>query len=496
MSLSSYNKKRNFNTTPEPKGVVQKTNKFRFVVQKHQARALHYDFRLELGGTLKSWAVPKGPSPDPSQKRLAVMTEDHPVSYLTFKGTIPEGNYGAGKMEIWDTGTFQPVNAEHKPISEKEALKALKKGDLKFDLKGKQLKGEYVLARLKDSDKNWLLIKHRDKEVRKSASQKVRKSGNPKVGKSKTFSLINDDNKKNESTRIGKDVVAITNRQKIYWPDEGYTKGDMIDYYDSVSEFILPHLKGRPLSLKRNPNGIRDSGFFHKDAGENAPEFVEVYPTYSESSKKTIDYIVCNNKASLLYVANLGCIEINPWNSTTKKPDHPTWLVIDIDPSQKNKFSEVVDTALATKKILDKAGIKGYCKTSGASGLHVYIPMKNKYSYEVVRDFAHIIASLVQQELPRITTLERSLSKRGPKIYIDFLQNRPSQTLAVAYSLRPVPGAHVSAPLDWKEVNHRLHPSQFDIRNMKQRLSKKGDLFKTVLTETTSIEKALKALKM
>ena len=214
-------------------------------------------------------------------------------------------------------------------------------------------------------------------------------------------------------------------------------------------ENFLPYLKDRPLSLKRNPNGINDKGFYHKDAGENVPSFVDVFKIKVESNNKIIDYIVCNNKATLLYVVNLGCIEINPWNSTTKKPGHPTWMVIDIDPSDENTFTEVVDTALDTKMILDKAGVKCYCKTSGASGLHVYIPFKNKYDYETVKDFAHIIATLVQEQLPQTTTLERSLSKRGPRIYIDWLLNRTGQTLASVYSLRPVPGATVSAPLDW-----------------------------------------------
>jgi len=296
--------------------------------------------------------------------------------------------------------------------------------------------------------------------------------------------------------KIGKYVVTITNRKKIYWPDDGFTKGDVIDHYDKMAEYILPHLKGRCLSLKRNPNGINDKGFYHKDAGENAPSYVDVFKVKSESNNKIIDYIVCNNKATLLYVANLGCIEINPWNSTTKKQGNPTWMAIDIDPSDKNKFTEVVDTALAVKMVLDKAGISSYCKTSGASGLHVYVPLKNKYDYVTVRDFAHVIASLVQEQLPGTTTLERSLSKRGPKIYIDYLQNSAGQTLASVYSIRPVPGACVSTPLEWKEVNHPLSPQQFTIENIFQRVKKKGDLFLPVLNESNSIDKALKELNV
>jgi bifunctional non-homologous end joining protein LigD len=302
--------------------------------------------------------------------------------------------------------------------------------------------------------------------------------------------------KEKSEIKIGKNIVTITNRKKIYWPGEGFTKGNVIDHYDKMADHILPHLKGRCLSLKRNPNGINDKGFYHKDAGENAPLYVDVFKVKSESNNKIIDYIVCNNKATLLYVANLGCIEINPWNSTTKKIGNPTWMVIDIDPSDKNKFTEVVDTALAVKMVLDKAGISSYCKTSGASGLHVYVPLKNKYDYVTVRGFAHIIASFAQEQLPEITTLERSLSKRGPKIYIDYLQNSAGQTLASVYSIRPVPGASVSTPLEWKEVNHQLSPQQFTIENIFQRVKKKGDLFLPVLNESNSIDKALKGLNV
>ena len=302
--------------------------------------------------------------------------------------------------------------------------------------------------------------------------------------------------KEKSEIRIGKYSVTISNRKKIYWPDEGFTKGDVIDYYNKIAGYILPHLKGRCLSLKRNPNGINDKGFYHKDAGKNAPAYVDVFKVKSESNDKIIDYIVCNNKATLLYVANLGCIEINPWSSTTKKIGHPTWIVIDIDPSDKNTFTEVVDTALAVKMVLDKAGISSYCKTSGATGLHVYVPLKNKYEYAIVRDFAQIIASLAQEQLPGITTLERSLSKRGPRIYIDWLQNSGGQTLASVYSLRPVPGATVSTPLEWKEVNHKLSPKQFTIKNIFQRLKKKGDIFLPVLNESNSITNALKKLKI
>ncbi|MEO6538768.1 MAG: DNA polymerase domain-containing protein, partial [Ferruginibacter sp.] len=270
---------------------------------------------------------------------------------------------------------------------------------------------------------------------------------------------------------------------------------DVIDYYQKIAAYILPYLKDRPESLKRNPGGIMDAGFFHKDAGEEAPSFVKSIPLYSESTKKDIDYIICNNNATLAYMNNLGCIEINPWNSTTKKLDYPDYLIIDIDPSDKNNFEQVIETALAFKTILDKAGAECFCKTSGSSGLHIFLPMGKKYSYETVKDFAHLVCTMVQEILPRFTSLERNLAKRGNKnIYLDYLQNRRGQTLACAYSLRPKKGATVSAPLHWREVKKGLHPSQFNIKNIFARLKKEGDLFKGVLGKAVDLNKCLEKL--
>jgi bifunctional non-homologous end joining protein LigD len=265
-------------------------------------------------------------------------------------------------------------------------------------------------------------------------------------------------------------------------------------YYDAIADTILPYLKNRPLSLKRNPNGILDKGFYHKDAAEEGPEWLKSFEEYAESSNKTVNYIVCNDKATLLYLANLGCIEMNPWNSTTRTPDKPTYLMIDIDPSGKNTFDQVITVAQAVQEVLNRSGATSYCKTSGATGIHVYVPLNAKYTYEVAREFAHIVASLVHEQLPGITSLERSLKKRGNKIYVDFLQNSKGQTLASAYSLRPVPDASVSTPLLWKEVKAGLHPSQFTIHNIEKRIRKLGDIFYMVLKKGNDLKGCLKNL--
>lgn len=294
--------------------------------------------------------------------------------------------------------------------------------------------------------------------------------------------------------RVDGHDLRLTHQSKVYWPKSGITKGDVIAYYEAIYPYIIPYLKDRPESLKRNPDGIGNKGFFHKDAGQAAPSWVKHIPLYSESSKKDVDYIVCNDKATLLYLNNLGCIEINPWNSRVKKLDNPDYLILDIDPSEKNTFDDVIDAALAIKEVLDKAGAKGYCKTSGASGLHIYVPLHAQYDYDHARDFAEIVARLASEKLPRITTLERSLSKRKNRIYLDYLQNSRGQTLASAYSLRPVEGATVSTPLTWKEVKPGLHPSAFTISTIAKRLAKTGDLFAGVLKEKTNLNTCLKKL--
>jgi bifunctional non-homologous end joining protein LigD len=512
MSLSTYKKKRRFNETPEPSGKAKAKSgkKLSFVVQRHDASHLHFDFRLEVNGVLKSWAVPKGPSLNPSDKRLAVMVEDHPLAYGKFEGEIPEGNYGAGTVEIWDNGTYTLV--EDESTDQKAIEKQLAKGSLKFIMHGKKLKGSFALVRLKDG-KNWLLMKHKDdyavdeaydpdegrKEktsTKKAAKKSARKTSAVKraprkVLSKKTATVVKDED---TSIKIGGHTLKLSNLTKLYWPDEHITKGDLINYYVTIHKYILPYLKDRPQSLRRNPNGIGDSGFFHKDVGDAAPDWVKHQPIYSEGAKKDIDYIICNNLATLTYLNNLGCIEINPWNSTLKHLDNPDYLIMDIDPGEKNTFNEVIDTALVIKEILDRAGAPCYCKTSGASGLHVYIPLHAAYSYDEVRDFAQLIALLTEQQLPDTTTTERSLNKRKGRLYIDYLQNKRGQTLASVYSVRPVQGACVSTPLSWKEVKHGLKPTDFTIFNIKERVEKKGDLFGGVLKERINLAKCLKAL--
>ena len=314
-------------------------------------------------------------------------------------------------------------------------------------------------------------------------------------------SAVRSDNKKKKSAMMETEIkagtrkVQITHPDKVFFPDEGYTKGDVINYYNTVYPCIIRYMKDRPESLLRMPNGIKEAGFFHKDAGLTGPDWVKSIPLFSESADKEINYIICNDRATLLYMANLGCIEMNPWNSRLKHLDRPDYLVMDIDPSEKNTFEQVIETANVIKEILDKAGAPSFPKTSGATGIHVYVPLGAKYTYDQCKDFAHMIAMMTQSALPSFTSLERSLSKRGKdNIYIDFLQNRKGQTLSCAYSLRPKAGATVSTPLEWSEVKSGLHPSNFTMNNIMDRIQKKGDIFSGVLLKGIDMKKCISRL--
>lgn len=845
MSLKEYNKKRDFKQTSEPAGIPENSGeKLRFVVQRHAASHLHYDFRLEMDGVLKSWAIPKGPSLNPKDKRLAMMVEDHPFSYRTFEGTIPKGNYGAGEVEIWDEGWYEPLNKIKGKTDDLVMRAELHKESLKFVMHGKKLQGEFALVKIKNSDdgKSWLLIKHKDdfatdfydaeentsenskvtaalkKKSEKDVSEntarsyknyapalskekKLKKFIEPMLAKpldNKPFDskdwafeikwdgyraiadlrdgiqlysrngldfsakfkkivnqlglqqhemvldgeLVAYDNmgkpnfqwlqnigekpntpiifqvfdllflnghstrsltyierkellkdalketdnikfcdhilekgkeffklaekmglegiiaKKTDSTykdgirssewlkiktqqtdeviicgftepkgsrkhfgslilgnyidgeltfsghigtgfsdktlkelykvmqplivekspfktlpktngkatwlkpeliaeikysektkdgifrhpvflhlredkevsdlkedqqtpeqpmekkstkpvktavttreneaktKIGKQEVKLTNQNKIYFPKDNVSKGDVVAYYQSVAEFILPHLKNRAQSLNRFPNGIDGMSFYQKDAADETPDWIETHKIYSDSNDKYINYIICNDAATLAYLNNLGCIEMNVWTSRIDDIENPDYLVLDLDPSDNNTFEDIITTANEVKNVLDKAKIEGYPKTSGSSGIHIYIPMGRQYSFEQVKNFGHLLMQQVQKALPEITTLERSLQKRDKgKIYLDYLQNRRGQTLASAYSLRPKNGAPVSMPLEWNEVKSGLKPTDWNIENALSRIEKKGDLFLPTLKKGIDMLKALDNLQ-
>ena len=905
MGLTEYKRKRSLKKTPEPAGGKPAGKTLQFVVQMHAASRLHYDFRLELNGVLLSWAIPKGPSLNPADKRLAMHVEDHPFDYKDFEGVIPEGNYGAGAVIVWDRGTYEPLeHVRSKTEQQKILARDFEKGSLKFRLDGEKLKGEFALVKMKGREANsWLLIKHRDefasnedvaemdtsvvsgktleevaassesktwksnrsssrpvKQAAKKGARKLARKITPSVkaapekkdpkavseilrrldkkkkskipadvspmlatlvnkpfdhedwryevkwdgfraiaymnkGKvdirsrnNKDFNkkfypvfntlrdwninavvdgeiIVIDDNgtpdfnalqqwrseadghlvfylfdilwlegynlmnvplslrketllhivprsdvirvsenfaiggneffgladsmglegilaKKSDSiykpgtrskswlkiktekqqeaviagytrneatpkkfsalllgvyekgklvfigpvgtgftsgvqkelmekmkplktedcpfaeipdynkpsrfrpnpprahvvwlkpklvvevtyravgadggmrhpsfrglrddkearevrrelptktkevvqpdkdhslkrkmfTSVGSDhrktllnpgdetqvrkvngrELKFTNLGKVYWPEHGYTKRDMLNYYYQVTPLMLPYMKNRPQTLNRFPNGIHGQSFYQKDVTGKVPGWIETYKYFSEGDQRQKHFMVCTDEASLLYMASLGCIEMNPWSSRVDKPDHPDWCVIDLDPDKKTTFDQVIEAALATREILDMLELPSYCKTSGSTGLHIYIPLGAKYTYEESKEFARALVKVVHARLPSFTSLERKVSDRKGKMYLDFLQNRPQATLAGPYSLRPKPGAPVSTPLHWDEVKKGLRILDFTIENAMSRFRETGDLFERVLTKSIDMDKALKAMQ-
>ncbi|UFS71745.1 DNA ligase D [Geomonas sp. RF6] len=299
---------------------------------------------------------------------------------------------------------------------------------------------------------------------------------------------------KDRQLEIGGRKLSLSNLDKLFWPDEGYTKGDVINYYMTVAKFILPHLKDRPESLYRTPEGINKPGFFQKDTGDLPPEWVGTQRIFSNSNDKYINFLLCQDEATLVYMANLGCIEINPWLSRVQSPDNPDFMVIDLDPED-IPFEKVVETALVVREVLDSMGITGYPKTSGATGIHIYIPLAAQYDYDTVTNFARLIATIANSKAPDFTSIVRSPAKRQQRVYLDFLQNRGGQTLAAPYSLRPRPGATVSTPLSWDEVKIGLSPSQFTISSVPARIERLGDLFAGVLGEGIDIAECIRKLE-
>jgi bifunctional non-homologous end joining protein LigD len=286
--------------------------------------------------------------------------------------------------------------------------------------------------------------------------------------------------------------LKFTNLSKIFWPKGKITKRDLLNYYYQAAPFILPYLKDRPQSLNRYPHGINGESFYQKDVTGKAPDWIKTYLYHSDADDRDRNYLVGTDEASLLYMVNLGCIEMNPWHSRITKPDYPDWCIIDLDPAE-NTFNQVIEAAQVTKSILDSFAIASYAKTSGSTGIHIYIPLGAKYTYEQSKEFARVIARLVHKELPKYTSIERIVKNRKGKMYIDFLQNRAQATVSAPYSVRPKPGATVSMPLHWEEVKKGLKMTDFTLLNAMDRLKQEGDIFKPVLGKGINLLKIIKS---
>lgn len=347
------------------------------------------------------------------------------------------------------------------------------------------------VVREKETDTNLIVQKHNtigEKAILNAPGKKDRK----------TFLNPKDEM---QTRIINGHELKFSNLSKVYWPASkpaglktAVTKRDMLNYYYQVAPYILPYMKNKPQTLNRFPNGILGETFYQKDVKGKAPDWIERFPYHSDADERDKEFLVCTDEASLLYTAGLGCIEMNPWHSKKNTPDNPDWCIIDLDPD-KNTFNQVIEAAQVTKKVLEAIGVDCWCKTSGSTGLHIYIPFGAKYDYEDSKEFGRAIAKIVHAQLPGYTSIERKVKDRGGKMYIDFLQNRPQATVAGPYSLRPKPGAPVSMPLHWEEVKSGLKILDFTILNAMDRIKEQGDIFKGVLGKGINLKAALKKMQ-
>jgi bifunctional non-homologous end joining protein LigD len=457
--LSEYRAKRDFKKTREPKPKTGRSHRQPiFVVQEHHARRLHYDFRLEADGVLKSWAVPKAPTLDPSVKRLAVHVEDHPLEYAKFRGRIAEGQYGAGTVSIWDRGTFENLQADkpqHASVTE-----SIDRGHVEVRLHGKKLKGDFALVRLRTSgDKsrgkdNWLLIKMKDATARAGSMRRA------------TAKVVSDGDSRMPAR------VELTHAEKVMYPESGITKGDVFAYYEKIAEHLLPFLEERPVAIERYPDGIGPGRphFWQKNTPAYYPPWIRRVEIIADLGRKVL-YPLVDNVETLLYLVNQGTITFHGWFSRVESLERPDFCLFDIDPKTAT-FEKVIRVAQALQRVLAAEKIRSYIKTSGKSGLHLLVPWTLSAGFDEVKKWAMSIAQRIVDEMPEIATVIRNPKLRGGKVYIDTLQNARAQLLAAPYVLRGVEPARVSTPLEWKEVKEGLDPSAFNIRSILRRLSR------------------------
>jgi bifunctional non-homologous end joining protein LigD len=297
-----------------------------------------------------------------------------------------------------------------------------------------------------------------------------------------------------EAEPVPASTIKLTNLDKVFWPDEGYTKGDLIDYYRAISPWMLPLLRDRPLVLDRYPNGITGKSFFQKNAPEKAPAQLRTLKLRSEGADREIDYILCDDVDSLLYLVNLGAIPFHVGSSRVESIDRPDWCILDLDPKTA-PFAHVVRIALAIRELCEEIGIPSFIKTSGGSGLHILLPMGGLLAHEPVRQLAELLAGVIVRRLPDIATTARSIPARRGRVYVDALQNGRGKLLAAPYCVRPRPGATVSTPLDWREVTAKLDPGAFTLKTVPERLRKrKSDPLLPVLQERPDLERVFARL--
>ncbi|WP_231388959.1 DNA polymerase ligase N-terminal domain-containing protein [Marmoricola sp. URHB0036] len=520
-SLGRYREKRDFESTPEPSGErtgAASTGERRFVVQRHRARNLHYDLRFEIDGVLVSWAVPKGPTLDPSVRRMAVHVEDHPVEYADFEGVIPKGEYGGGDVIVWDRGTWEPHGTD-------DPMAAVADGELHAEVHGTKLHGRLVLVRTErkpddrdDGKEHWLLLhKHDDHAVEGwdpedhprsvlSGRTNAEVEADPDrrwhselpaaeaAEEVRSSSDLADEDELAGLEALGKEGVwqvfgrqlKVTNLDKVLFPGRGsehpITKRDFLRYVAQVAPVSVPYLKGRALNLHRYPDGSEGKSFWHKEVPDHAPDWLPRWDNPLAGPGETQTYLVADEPAALLWAANFGALEWHPWTSLTSGPERPTYALFDIDPGEDTSWEEVLVLARLHRTAFERLGVRAQPKVTGRRGIQIWVPIRADLEFDETRRWVEQVSRTVGAVVPELVSWKWQKRERGGRARLDYTQNAINKTLVAPYSTRPAAGAPVSMPIGWHELDDpELRPDRWTIRTAPQRIAETGDLFAGML---------------
>jgi bifunctional non-homologous end joining protein LigD len=511
--LQTYREKRDFRRTPEPSGVGEHAadDALRFVIQRHRARRLHYDFRLEIDGVLVSWAVPKGVSRDPKSRHLAVHVEDHPLDYIDFEGIIPEGEYGGGDVIVWDRGTWEPHGTD-------DPRAAVEAGELHAELFGEKLAGRVVLIRTRgDRGKdNWLVLHKNDNqaipgwdpeqyprsvvsgrtndEVAEAPTRKWTRTGEVPIGPG-AFAGPNPEElealdalKSKGRWQFQGRELTLTNLDKVLFPgrdrEPAVTKRDLIRHYSVIAPVMLPYLADRPLNLPRYPDGVERKGFWQKEAPAYAPDWIRRWQNDDADASESQFYLLADEPATLAWLANHGAVEVHPWTSQIPSVREPTYALIDLDPGTTTTTEELLVLARLHRTALEHLGVRGYPKVTGQRGLQIWIPIRPGPTFDETRAWTEQLSRAIGETAPDLVSWNWEKRDRRGLARLDYTQNAINKTLVAPYSTRPAAGAPVSVPITWDELDDPgFAADRWTVSSVMARLAAQGDPMAPMLND-------------